>query len=357
MARRAKAATAFALAAVLALAGAAAAQQAGAAPLSQQLPAPGAVVVRKVRKVPAGTPLPAGYRPASGATGTVMAASGTPVMRRYVPAGARDAAAPMATPDAQPQFAAATAPAQAAAAVPVAAAEEPTKTRYSFQNMLKINPNAGGGNLLTNVASLAKTGINPNSPLNVEDLIKLGLSFPKLGNGTASLGDQLGAVAVANKVRKLLPKQGATIDAEYAAGVLDAITRDASGKLDVTKLARLAQAWAGALAPFAEQFARDMQSNANGVIASMLTSGSKMVDVGKISSALGIKAEGQQELLAALAPLLDKSSSTELYGLLQKLAKPGMEALQKSGAGGDADVAQLMTTAMGAIGRGVQKMG
>jgi hypothetical protein len=346
--RRTVAARALALAAVLALAGGAAAQSGGLS--QQQLPAPGAVVVRKVRRVvPAGTPLPAGYRAAA-------ADPSGPLVHRVAPAGARDAV--MATPDAQPQFAAAAAPAAAPAATAAAApANEPAKARYSFQNMLKINPSAGGGNILQNVASLAKTGINPTAPLNVEDLIKLGVAFPKLGNGTASLGDQMGAVAVANKVRRLLPKQGAAIDAEFAAGVLDAVTRDASGKLDVTKLARLAQAWAQALVPFAEQFARDMQRNANGVVASMLTSGSKMVDVGKVGSALGVKAENQQELLAALAPLLDKSSSTELYGLLQKLAKPGMEALGKSGASGDADVAQLMTTAMGAIGRGVQKMG
>jgi hypothetical protein len=362
MARRRSAAAALALVAVLALAGAAAAQQQQMQ--AQQQP----TVVRKVvrRTVPAGTALPAGYRPIQG-----QAATAQQPAQRYVPAGGRVATAPltasMAEPQTQPQFAvaapraapAAAAPVAAAAAAPVAAAAAaPAAPRYSFQNMLKVNAGANGGNLLSNVASLAKTGINPNGPLNVEDLIKLGMAFPKLGNGTASLGDQLGAVAVANKVRKLLPKSGSTLDADYVAGVLDSITRDASGKLDVTKLAKLAQTWAAALVPFAEQFAKDMQANANGVIASMLTSGSQMVDVGKISSALGVKAEGQQELLTALAPLLDKSSSGELYGLLQKLAKPGMEALQKTGAApGDADVAALMSTAMGALGRGVQKMG
>jgi hypothetical protein len=340
MARRRNAVLA-ALVATLAFASSGASAQSA----SEQLPPP--TVVRKVRRVvvPAGTPMPAGYRVVSS---TPVSASAAPL-----------ANVAMAAPQQQPQFAAAAAAAPLAAPT-AAASAEPEKARYSWQNMLKINPNAGGGNLLTSVASLAKTGINPNAPLNVEDLIKLGMSLPKLGNGTASLGDQMGAVAVANKVRRLLPKQGEAINAEFAAGVLDSITRDSSGKLDVTKLAKLAQAWAQALVPFAEQFARDVQTNANGVIASMLTNGSKMVDVQKIGTALGVKAESQQELLKALAPLLDKSSSQELYGLLQKLAKPGMEALQKSGAagaGGDADVAQLMSTAMGALGRGVQKMG
>jgi hypothetical protein len=348
MARRRSAVLAALVATTLALASSGAAAQAS----TEQLPAP--TVVRKVRRVmvPAGTPMPSGYRVATPAP--VVAAPGPVLMDAPL------ANVAMAQPQQQPQFAAAAAPAAAAAAAAgtAAALEQPAKARYSWQNMLKINPSAGGGNLLTNVASLAKTGINPNAPLNVEDLIKLGMALPKLGNGTASLGDQMGAVAVANKVRRLLPKQGEAINADFAAGVLDSITRDSSGKLDVTKLAKLAQAWAQALVPFAEQFARDVQTNANGVVASMLTSGSKMVDVGKISAALGVKAENQTELLQALAPLLDKSSSQELYGLLQKLTKPGMDALAKSGAaGGDADVAQLMSTAMGALGRGVQKMG